>query len=196
MSLQNSIGYFYLFHIRKVNRKLLKCISCRYDYELQANHYGNQIKWQNYLQLRLFIHTTRHFGRPWKLSHLFLRWSKTIFLHSRICFSCEQWKLHEVLHLIVSTASEHRVRIRIDHSSDSGYLLFFDIFESVRLYLETQDDSEGIHPTEGNSTSYESESLKIFTLSFQRPSWLTEIYPNCEHWCITKNAQDILRTFI
>lgn len=134
MSLQNSIGYFYLFHIRKVNRKLLKCISCRYDYELQANHYGNQIKWQNYLQLRLFIHTTRHFGRPWKLSHLFLRWSKTIFLHSRICFSCEKWKLHEVLHLIVSTASELRVRIRIDHSSDSGYLLFFDIFESVRLY--------------------------------------------------------------
>lgn len=88
-----------------------------------------------------------------------------------LCFSYEIWKLHEVLHLTVSTARELCVRlIQLGYSIDHRHLfvLLIILYQQSRNtapIIEAQNDLEDIHPTEVNTTSYDLSTLKILTMS-------------------------------
>lgn len=102
------------------------------------------------------------------------------------CSSYEKLELHVVLHLIVSTVRELRVRIReLDNSNDQRYLLilFIELYRQIRIHSLFSDIFEpvGLHQrvtvwlsrhSSINTRSYDSDT-KILAMCFQRLLWLT-----------------------
>lgn len=64
-------------------------------------------------------YTLIHFARLWKLSYVFHKFSQNIYFHiTCIVLNMKSESCVEVLYLIVSTVSEHRVQIRqLDNSN-------------------------------------------------------------------------------